>query len=323
MRRALVTGVTGQDGGYLADRLLAAGYAVHGLVRPGDLAPLDPRVVAEPGDLADDPGLAALVARLRPDVVVNLGGITSVAQSWTDPLLTARVTGLAVAELLAAAWALHAAGHPVRFLQAGSAEAFGEAAEVPQHESTPLRPVSPYGAAKAYAQQVTAVYRRRGLPASTVILYGHESPRRPPSFVARKITAGVAAIARGQADELTLGNLDATRDWGWAPDFVDAMVRVLESDRPDDYVVSTGQAHTVGDFAAAAFAVAGLGDGSGYLRRDPALTRPADGAVQIGDATRIRTRLGWAPTRSFEAVVAAMVAADLERLDQPAQAPTH
>lgn len=320
MVTALVTGVTGQDGGYLTERLLAAGYRVHGLVRPGDDEAVDPRVVREVGDLADGPGLAALVARLRPDAVVNLGGLTSVAQSWRDPVLTARVTGLAAAELLAAAWRLHATSHPVRFLQAGSAEVFGATAEVPQHEDTPLRPASPYGAAKAYAQQITAVYRGRGLAASTVILYGHESPRRPPGFVARKITAGVAAIARGQADELVLGNLEATRDWGWAPDFVDAMVRVLESDRPDDYVVSTGEAHSVRAFAAAAFAAAGLGDGSAYLRSDPALTRPADGAVQVGDATRLRERLGWAPTRTFPEVVAALVTADLERLDRPSAA---
>ena len=316
MSSALVTGVTGQDGGYLADRLLAAGYRVHGLVRPGDRAPLDPRVERHLGDLADGPGLADLVARLQPAVIVNLGGLTSVAQSWQDPVLTARVTGQAAAELLAAAWRLHADGHPVRFLQAGSAEVFGEADEVPQHEGTAVRPVSPYGAAKAYAQHVTAVYRGRGLVASTVILYGHESPRRPPAFVARKITAGVAAIARGRADRLVLGNLDACRDWGWAPDFVDAMVRVLDGDQPDDYVVSTGEAHSVRDFAAAAFAAAGLDDGTAYLHSDPALTRPADGAVQIGDAGRLRRRLGWAPTRSFAEVVASMVAADLALVDR-------
>ncbi len=165
MATTLVTGVTGQDGSYLAERLLTAGDRVHGLVRAGDPAPLVPGVVREVGDLADGPGLAALVARLRPDVVVNLGGLTSVAQSWTDPVRTARVTGAAVADLLEAVWRLHAAGHPVRFLQAGSAEAFGEAAEVPQSEDTPLRPVSPYGAAKAYATQLTAVYRGRGRPA--------------------------------------------------------------------------------------------------------------------------------------------------------------
>ena len=320
MATVLVTGVSGQDGSYLAERLVAAGDRVHGLVRAGDPAPLAPGVVREVGDLADGPGLSALVARLRPDVVVNLGGLTSVAQSWADPVQTARVTGLAVADLLEAVWRLHAAGHAVRFLQAGSAEAFGEATEVPQSEDTPLRPVSPYGAAKAYATQLTALYRGRGLPASTLILYGHESPRRPPGFVARKITAGVAAIAHGQADSLVLGNLDATREWGWAPDVVDAMVRVLAGDRPDDYVVATGEAHSVREFAAAAFAAAGLGDGSALLRSDPALARPADRAVQVGNATRIRERLGWAPTRRLPDVVAAMVAADLARLDRSAAA---
>jgi GDPmannose 4,6-dehydratase len=311
MTSALVTGVTGQDGGYLAERLLASGYAVHGLVRPGDAAPVDPRVVRHAGDLADGPRLAALVSGLRPDVIVNLGGLTSVEASWRDPVLTAEVTGLAPVHLLEAAWRLHEEGHPVRFLQASSAEIFGESTEVPQTEQTPIRPVSPYGVAKALAHHATAMYRRRGLTASTVILYGHESPRRPPNFVARKITLGVAAIVRGRASELVLGNLDATRDWGWAPDFVDAMVRVLEGPRPDDYIVSTGEAHSVREFAEAAFAAAGLEAGARYLRSDPELTRTGDRAVQIGDASRIREQLGWTPTVSFEGVVTAMVAADL------------
>ena len=318
MQTALVTGVTGQDGGFLADRMLDAGYTVHGLVRPGDVELVDARVVQHTGDLTDGSRLGELVAGLRPDVLVNLGGLSSVAASWRQPVLTAQVTGLAVLELLEAAWRLHDHGHPVRFLQASSAEIFGEAEEVPQSELTPIRPVSPYGAAKALAHHATRMYRARGLPASTVILYGHESPRRRPSFVARKITTGVAAIVRGDASELVFGNLDATRDWGWAPDFVDAMVRVLEGSWPDDYVVSTGEAHSVREFADAAFAAAGLGPGARYLRSDPELSRVGDGAVQVGDATRIRERLGWAPTKSFGGVVAAMVTADLKQ-----RAPVH
>jgi GDPmannose 4,6-dehydratase len=311
MHSALVTGITGQDGGYLAERMLNAGYKLHGLVRQGDVEPVDARVVRHTGDLSDGSRLAALVAGLRPDLIVNLGGLSSVAASWRQPVLTARVTGLAVLELLEAAWRLHDQGHPVRFLQASSAEIFGESTEVPQTEHTPIRPASPYGVAKALAHHATAMYRRRGLPASTVILYGHESPRRPPNFVARKITLGVAAIVRGRASDLVLGNLDATRDWGWAPDFVDAMMRVLEGARPDDYIVSTGEAHSVREFAEAAFAAAGLEAGARYLRSDPELTRAGDRAVQIGDASRIREQLGWAPTMSFEGVVTAMVAADL------------
>ena len=313
MQTALVTGVTGQDGGYLAERLLDAGYTVHGLVRAGDAEAIDARVVQHTGDLADGSRLAALVAGLRPQMIVNLGGLTSVGASWQDPVVTAEVTGLAAVRLLEGAWRLHDDAHPVRFLQASSAEIFGESTEVPQHEGTAIRPVSPYGVAKALAHHATAMYRGRGLPASTVILYGHESPRRPSNFVARKITAGVAAIVTGEANELVLGNLDATRDWGWAPDFVDAMVRVLEGGRPDDYVVSTGEAHSVREFAEAAFAAAGLGPGARYLRSDPELTRVGDGAVQIGDASRIRERLGWAPTMTFDGVVAAMVAADLKQ----------
>lgn len=313
MPTALLTGITGQDGSYLAERLLAAGVEVHGLIRSGDPGRLAQRVHAHPGDLRDGDRLAALVAEIRPDAIYNLGGLTSVAQSWREPVLTAEVTGLASVRLLDAAQRLHDSGHPVRFLQASSSEIFGTDAEVPQHEQTVIRPVSPYGTAKAFAHHATAVQRGRGLFASTVILYGHESPRRPLDFAARKITAGVAAIAAGRADRLTLGNLDARRDWGWAPDFVDAMVRVLGHDQPGDFIVSTGETHTVGEFVATAFAAAGIDDWAARVDQDPGLLRPHDGSVQIGDATRLRA-LGWRASRTFTEVVATMVEADLERL---------
>lgn len=309
---ALITGITGQDGCYLAAALLARGVEVHGLVRPGDVEALDPRIQVHAGDLVDGDGLARLVGEVAPDAIYNLGGLTSVAESWRQPVLTARITGLAVVHLLSAAQRLVDDGHPVRFLQASSSEIFGDSADHPQREETQLRPVSPYGAAKAFAHTSTAVQRSRGLFASTVILYGHESPRRPIRFAARRITAGVAAIARGESAQLTLGNLDARRDWGWAPDFVDAMVRVLEHDQAGDFIVSTGRTHTVREFVAAAFAVAGIDDWEPRVRIDPALLRPHDTGVQIGDATRLRS-LGWRPTRDFDDVVAAMVEADLVR----------
>ena len=312
MPTALVTGITGQDGSYLAERLLAAGVQVHGLVRPGDRGSVDERVQIHHGDLRDGDRLARLVAEVRPDALYNLGGLTSVGQSWAEPVLTAETTGLAVTHLLAAAQRLIEAGHPIRFLQASSSEIFGQSVDRPQHEGTEVRPVSPYGAAKAFAHQSTAIQRSRGLFASTVILYGHESPRRPLGFAARKITAGVAAIAQGRADRLSLGNLEATRDWGWAPDFVDAMVRVLDHDEPGDFIVSTGETHSVREFVAAAFAAVGVADWADRVHVDPDLLRPNDGSVQIGDATRLRA-LGWRPTHTFVEVVAAMVEADLGR----------
>lgn len=245
----------------------------------------------------------------------HLAGISSVAQSWQDPVLTAEVTGLAVARLLAAVQdAVEAGGRQVRVLQASSAEVFGDAEQVPQDEGTPLRPVSPYGAAKAYAQHLVGVHRGRGLHASCVVLYNHESPRRPPAFVTRKITQGAAEVALGRREELALGNLEARRDWGWAPDYVDAMVRAVRRDEPGDYVVATGETHTVGEFVAAAFRAAGVEDGERRVRVDPRFFRPADAAVQVGDATRARRELGWAPTVAFEEVVARMVEHDLALL---------
>ncbi|HEY5822511.1 MAG TPA: GDP-mannose 4,6-dehydratase [Propionibacteriaceae bacterium] len=312
MSRVLITGVTGQDGSYLSERLLEGGHQVHGLVRPDDSGPVDPRVVPHAGDLLDGDGLAAVVAEVRPDVIYNLAGLTSVAASWQDPVLAAQTTGLAVLHLLEAARRLHEAGHSVRFLQASSSEIFGDSPDLPQHEDSPIRPISPYGAAKAFAHASTAIQRSHGLHASTVILYGHESPRRPPTFAARKITAGVAAIARGEAETLTLGNLDAARDWGWAPDFVSAMLTVVAHDEPADFIVSTGEAHTVREFVATAFAAAGVPDWETRIRIDPALMRPNDRSVQIGDATRLRA-LGWRPSKTFAELVATMVEADLHQ----------
>lgn len=314
---ALVTGITGQDGGYLAERLLGEGWTVHGLVRAGDPALPElrdrcPGAVLHEGDLRDEASLARTVDAAAPDEVYHLGGISSVAYSWQHPVLTAEVTALGTARLLEQVWQhQQRRATPVRFVQAASAEVFGDPAVAPQDESTPVRPTSPYGAAKAYAHALVGVYRSRGLPAVSLVLYNHESPRRPPTFVTRKITQGAARIARGLQDELVLGNLDVRRDWGWAPDYVDAMVRAARHDVAGDYVVATGVAHSVREFVAAAFARAQVADWESRVRVDPALVRPADAALQVGDASRARRVLGWAPTVGFDELVGRMVDVDL------------
>lgn len=310
MTRALVTGIGGQDGSYLAERLLAADTEVHALVLREDAAPpyCPPEVVLHVGDLADVDATRRLVLDLAPDEVYNLAAISSVAQSWREPDLTARVNGLAAVALMESA---RLVGEHVRVVQASSAEIFGQPDHSPQTELTAVRPLNPYGAAKAYAHLSVEVQRRRGAHASSLVLYNHESPRRPARFVTRKISQGVAAIARGDASELVLGNLDARRDWGWAPDYVDAMVRAARAETPHDYVIATGVGHTVRDFVATAFAHAGIEDWEPLISTDPALMRPADAADLTGDAARARDRLGWTPSVDFDAVVGAMVAADL------------
>jgi GDPmannose 4,6-dehydratase len=316
--RALVTGVTGQDGGYLAELLVAGGDEVHAVVRPGrlaeplpgHLAALGDALVLHEADLLDPAAVRALVTALAPSEVYNLAAQSSVARSWDDPVGTALLGAVLPAVLLDAAGAL---GGGVRVLQASSAEVFAGAgpSHVPQSEATPLAPTNPYGAAKAHAQHLVATHRARGLHAVAVVLYPHESPRRPTAFVTRKITSTVAAIARGEAEELVLGNTAARRDWGWAPDVVAAMVAALRHPEPQDYVVATGVSHAVEDFVRVAAERAGVGDWRERLRVDPAFLRPTDATDLVGDATRARTALGWAPTRSFEEVVAAMVDADL------------
>jgi GDPmannose 4,6-dehydratase len=315
MPTALVTGPTGQDGSYLVEALLAAGWRVHGVVRRVDrTAGLSTSVTWHEVDLRAAQDLGRVVRTVLPDHVYNLAGVSSVARSWNEPELTTAVNAAAVTTLLEASWQVQEErGRPVHFLQASSAEIFGAAEQVPQTELTPLRPVNPYGATKAFAHHMVSVYRGRGLHASSCILYNHESPRRPESFVTRKITAAAARIARGEQDELVLGNLDARRDWGWAPDFVDAMLLAAAHDRAGDYVVATGRDHSVRDFAAAAFAHAGIADWARHVRTDRDLVRPADAPVLVGDASRARSVLGWRPTMAFEDIVAAMVDADLRR----------
>ena len=320
MARILITGVSGQDGGILAEQAAVDGHEVHGLVHGGDLEIMRlreryPGLVLHEGDLTDWSSLQRLMESVEPDEVYNLAGVSSVAQSWAEPLLTADVTGMGVARLMDAVWQ-HAerAARPVRVLQASSAEIFGEPVKAPQNESTPIRPTSPYGAAKAFAHHIVGVYRERGLHAVSVILYNHESPGRPTTFVTRKITRGVAEIALGRAAELVLGNLDARRDWGWAPDYVDAMRRALSHPDPDDYVVATGRDRSVRDFVAAAFSRVDIDRWEELVRVDPALLRRADPSLLVGDARKARHRLGWAPTVPFDEVVGRMVDADLAEL---------
>ena len=312
--RAFVTGISGQDGGYLAERLLADGVEVHALAHADEPPPDCPGVELHTGDLTRTDDVRALLVDLAPDEVYNLAALSSVARSWAEPDLTARVNGMAAVALMESALQVQQkTGRPVRLVQASSAEIFGEPATSPQDETTPVRPVNPYGAAKAYAHLMVDVYRRRDLHAVSAILYNHESPRRPTQFVTRKITSTVAAIAQGRADRLTLGNLDARRDWGWAPDYVDAMVRAARADEPRDYVVATGVGHSVRDFVAAAFRRAGIEDWSGLVTVDPEFVRPADPTDLTGDASRARELLGWSPTVGFEELVGRMVDADLAR----------
>jgi GDPmannose 4,6-dehydratase len=310
---AFITGVTGQDGGYLAEQLTAEGYEVHGLVRSGDaslaeLVARSPSVLLHEGDLGDPAALADLVIDIAPDEVYNLGGLSSVALSWEQPLLAAQVSGVGAAGLLEAAWKLQEKGsRAVRVVQASSAEMFGEPTVSPQDERTTIRPTSPYGAAKAFAQNMVAVYRARGLHAVSAILYNHESPRRPPQFVTRKITLAAAQIAEGKADSLSLGNLNARRDWGWAPEYVEAMVLAARHDVADDYVIATGVAHSVEEFVAAAFAAAGIAEWQPYVTIDPRFVRPVDATELVGDPARAQAVLGWQSLTPFEELVARMV----------------
>ena len=321
---ALVTGVTGQDGGYLAELLVAQGARVHGAVRPGraaaglplpvHLTALGDALVLHEVDLLDPAAVRALVAEVAPDEVYNLAAESSVARSWSDPVTTAMTNAVLPAVLLeAAAAAGSGAGGGVRVVQASSAEVFAGATSAPQDESTPLAPTNPYGAAKAHAHHLVQAYRSRGVHAVNAVLYPHESPRRPTAFVTRKITSTLAAIARGEAEELVLGNTAARRDWGWAPDVVAAMVAAARHPEPLDVVVATGVSHSVEDFVRVAAERAGVADWRERVRVDPAFFRPTDATDLVGDPARARALLGWSPTRTFEEVVGAMVDADLAR----------
>jgi len=317
--RALITGITGQDGSYLADLLLDKGYEVWGVVRRAStesyerIEHLRDRLRFSQADLLDQPSLVAAIQEAEPDEVYNLAAQSFVPTSWTQPVLTAEFTAVGVTRMLEA---IRQVDPAIRFYQASSSEMFGRVVETPQSESTPFYPRSPYGVAKVYGHYITVNYRESyGMFACSGILFNHESPRRGLEFVTRKVTDGVARIKLGLADTLILGNMDARRDWGFAGDYVEAMWMMLQQDHADDYVVATGQTNTVERLVDLAFAHAGL-DRDAHVRTDSTLIRPAEVDVLVGDATKARTQLGWEPTVDFEGLVRMMVDADVERLSR-------
>jgi GDPmannose 4,6-dehydratase len=316
-RRALITGITGQDGSYLAELLLEKGYEVHGMVRLSStetfprLEAVRDDLVLHTGDLLDRRSLVDVLRECEPAEVYNLAATSSVAASWSQPVLTAEFTAVGVTRILEAVREVVPGS---RFYQASSSEMFGEVREVPQRESTPFYPRSPYGVAKCYGHFITVNYRESyDLFAVSGILFNHESERRGLDFVTRKVTHAAAAIKLGLQEDLALGNLDAERDWGYAKDYVEAMWLMLQQDQPDDYVIATGEVHSVRELVQVAFEHAGL-DADKYIRTDPRFLRPAEVEQVIGDATKAREELGWHPRTSFEEMIRLMVDADLELL---------
>jgi GDPmannose 4,6-dehydratase len=318
--RALITGITGQDGRYLAQLLVGKDYDVFGLVR-GQANPKIQMVQEETpelelieGDLQDLSSLIAAVEQVQPDEVYNLGAISFVALSFRQPELTADITGLGVLRMLEAIRVVGGTdGNRIRFYQASSSEMFGKVRETPQTERTPFHPRSPYGVAKVFGHYTTLNYRESyGLHASSGILHNHESPRRGLEFVTRKVTNGVARIKLGLQEKITLGNLDAARDWGFAGDYVEAMWLMLQQVEPDDYVVATGETHTIRELLELSFRAAGYEDWEPYVDKDPRFERPAEVDVLTGDATKARDVLGWKPKVGFPELVEMMVESDLE-----------
>jgi len=317
---ALVTGITGQDGSYLAEFLLTKGYEVIGMHRRTSIENFDrieqivDKITLVQGDLLDQNSLEAIIKQYRPQEVFNLAAQSFVPTSWTQPLLTGEITGLGVTRLLEAIRIIDPA---MRFYQASTSEMFGKAQAVPQNEKTPFYPRSPYGVSKLYSHWITINYRESyNMFACSGILFNHESPRRGLEFVSRKVTSAAARIKLGQLGELRLGNLDAKRDWGFAGDYVEAMWLMLQQDTPEDYVIATGQTHSVRQLVEAAFTCVNL-DWQEFVKTDQKLVRPAEVDLLIGDAAKAHNRLGWRPKVSFEQLVRMMVEADLERFSNP------
>lgn len=324
-KTALITGITGQDGSYLAELLLSKGYHVHGLIRRSssfntgridhiyqDPHELNARLSLHYGDLTDSSSLAGLVHRIRPDEVYNLGAQSHVAVSFDMPEYTSESVAIGNLRLLES---LRNADWPVRFYQAGSSEMFGKVLETPQREITPFNPRSPYAVAKVFAHQMTIQYRDAyGLFASNGVLFNHESPRRGMTFVTRKVTRGVASIVAGQQKALYMGNLEAKRDWGFAKEYVEAMWLMLQHDSPDDFVVATGETHSVRELCEEAFGLVGL-DYRDYVRHDERYERPTEVDLLLGDPTKARRVLGWQPKTTFRDLVALMLAHDLKDLN--------
>ena len=319
MPRALITGITGQDGLYLAELLVGKGYEVFGLIRGQNnpkfalVEQLLPEVTLLTGDLTDVSSLTRVLGISQPDEIYNLGAISFVAYSWENASLTTDVTAKGVLNLLEAT-RLHAGTDldKIRFYQASSSEMFGRVQEVPQSEKTLLWPRSPYGVAKVFGHYMTINYRESyGMHASSGVLFNHESPRRGHEFVTRKISSAVARIKLGLQHDIVLGNLDAKRDWGFAGDYVDAMWRMLQQPEADDYVIATGETHSIREFLELAFAAAEIPDWERYVKQDPRFMRPAEVDLLIGDPSKARKGLGWTPTVGFPELVAMMVQSDL------------
>jgi GDPmannose 4,6-dehydratase len=318
MKKAIITGITGQDGSYLADLLLAKGYEVHGVVRRASTETFERinhlvgRVRLHQADLLDQLSIIDVFREVRPAEVYNLAAMSFVPTSWKQPVLTGEFTAMGVTRVLEAIRLLDPKG--IRFYQASSSEMFGKVCETPQRETTALYPRSPYGVAKVYGHYITVNYRESyGMFACSGILFNHESPRRGLEFVTRKVTDGVARIKLGLAKELRLGNLEAKRDWGFAGDYVKAMWLMLQQDRPDDYVIATGETHSVRELVEEAFGHVGL-DWQKFVVQDPALMRPAEVDLLVGDASKAKRVLRWAPEVDFRGLVRMMVEADLQRL---------
>lgn len=317
MKKALITGITGQDGSYLAELLLEKAYDVYGMVRRSSLEPFDriqhilEKVHLVQGDLTDQSSLDEAIKKAQPDEVYNLASQSFVPTSWNQPVLTGDVTGMGVTRVLEA---IRKHKPDAKFYQASSSEIFGRVQEVPQTEKTPLYPRSPYGVAKAFGHWITVNYRESyGLFACSGICFNHDSPRRGKEFVTRKVTYGVARIACGLSRELRLGNLDACRDWGYSGDFVDAMWRMLQQPRPDDYVVATGKAHSIRELCEIAFSRVRL-DWKEFVVVDQTLVRPAEVDLLVGDASKAKRMLGWEPKVSLRELIEMMVDADLEQV---------
>ncbi|MCS6908817.1 MAG: GDP-mannose 4,6-dehydratase [Anaerolineales bacterium] len=317
MPTALITGITGQDGSYLAELLLSKGYQVVGMVRRSStisferIQHIQDQIILAQGDLHDQSSLVSLIETYQPDEVYNLAAQSFVPTSFSQPVLTGEATALGVTRLLEA---IRLVNPKIRFYQASSSEMFGKACEVPQRETTPFHPRNPYGVAKVYGHMITVNYREvHGMFAVSGILFNHESPRRGLEFVTRKITYGAARIKLGLAKELRLGNLDARRDWGFAGDYVCGMWMMLQQDQPEDYVLGTGVTHSVREFCELAFAHLGL-DYRRYVVQDPSFFRPAEADHLVADPTKANQKLGWHPRVSFEELVRLMVEADLQRI---------
>lgn len=317
MQRALITGITGQDGSYLAELLLDKGYEVHAIVRRASttnywrIEHILDRITLHPADLLDQLSVIRVIDEVRPRELYNLAAMSFVPASWDQPMLTGEFNAQGVTRVLEA---IRHVDPTIRFYQASSSEMFGKVREVPQSETTPFYPRSPYGVSKVFAHYITVNYRESyNLFAVSGILFNHESPRRGLEFVTRKVSDGVARVKLGLADSLALGNLDAQRDWGFAGDYVQAMWLMLQQDRADDYVIATGQTHSVRQLVEVAFQHVGL-DWQKYVRQDPRFLRPAEVDLLIGEASKARTALGWTPKVDFETLVRMMVDADLRRL---------